>query len=253
MKMNLLMITVAVLFLIFMLRGYRKGFVKSLASIVSLAASLILVSFIAPSMADYIHNRTPIYTRIRAKCEDSFRIEVEKNASSVSGADKGVSAFTTENNTVEKYVQDGIIDSLNLPLPVRNLLKNNNNASSYKKVAAGSFNEYVPNFIADLIVNIIAFIITWVIAAVIILVMTYTLDAIASLPVLCSINRILGVGLGFVHALTLVWLGFLVITIFADTQVGKELLGMISENMLLRRIYDANLFLHFLQGLVRSV
>ena len=107
---------------------------------------------------------------------------------------------------------------------LKKLLINNNTEKTYQKLAVNSFNDYVPKFMANLIMNIIAFVLTWVIVASFIWLAVMTLDVIANLPVIHGINQVLGLLLGFMQALAIVWITFLVITIFSSTAIGKLLM-----------------------------
>ena len=79
-----------------------------------------------------------------------------------------------------------------------------------------------------------------------------TLDVIANLPVIHGINQMLGLLLGAVQALAIVWIAFLVITIFSGTAIGKLLMEMIEKSILLGKLYDMNVFLNFLQNTSNS-
>ena len=104
---------------------------------------------------------------------------------------------------------------------------------------------------ANLIMNIIAFVLTWVIVASFIWLAVMTLDVIANLPVIHGINQILGLLLGFMQALAIVWIAFLVITIFSSTAIGKLLMEMIEKSPMLDKLYDLNVFLNFLQKIIK--
>ena len=127
----------------------------------------------------------------------------------------------------------------------------NNTEKIYRELAVNNFNDYVPKFMANLIMNIISFVLTWVIVASFIWLAVMTLDVIANLPVIHGINQILGLGLGAVQALALVWIAFLVITIFSGTAIGKLLMEMIEKSFLLGKLYDGNVFLNFLQNTIK--
>lgn len=104
---------------------------------------------------------------------------------------------------------------------------------------------------ANLIMNIIAFVLTWVIVASFIWLAVMTLDVIANLPVIHGINQVLGLLLGFMQALAIVWITFLVITIFSSTAIGKLLMEMIEKSVILDKLYDLNVFLNFLQKTIK--
>ena len=72
--MNLLTIIVLIIFAISVLHGYRRGFIKSLASLVSIVLSIVLVNIATPYVTDFLKTQTPVYDYILEKCENTFRV-----------------------------------------------------------------------------------------------------------------------------------------------------------------------------------
>ena len=68
MNINILEIAVAALILLFAAAGYRKGFVKKLAAMVSLLVSVVLVSALLPWITAFLKENTPVYTMIEEQC-----------------------------------------------------------------------------------------------------------------------------------------------------------------------------------------
>ncbi|EET58424.1 hypothetical protein BRYFOR_09654 [Marvinbryantia formatexigens DSM 14469] len=310
--MNLLTIIVIIIFAISVLHGYRRGFIKSLASMVSIVLSIVLVNIATPYVTEFLKTQTPLYDYILEKCEDAFRIsdtdgssggQTETEAPSggteaadgtvnlaaldkqsgtaadmlmLSASDTGENALPagrdngtaeTENNAGTRgesgttaSAQDGNagwqdewIDNLKIPQALRDLLKENNTPEYYRRIAADSFAEYVPRYMAGLILSLISFVVTWVLVISFIWLAVMMLDVIVSLPVLRGINQILGLVLGFLQGLIIVWVAFLIITIFSSTDIGGQLMEMIAESPVLSGIYDTNLLLEFLQDTVKSL
>lgn len=86
MNINILEIAVAAVILLFAAAGYRKGFVKKLAAMVSLLVSVVLVSALLPWITTFLKENTPVYTMIEEQC----RTVMEKQIGEVlfSGAEK---------------------------------------------------------------------------------------------------------------------------------------------------------------------
>ena len=256
--MNILTGIVIVIFLLFMIRGYRRGLIKSLASVISLVASLALVSFVTPYVSQFLQEQTPVYTYVMEKCQESFTVTLdeadEKTAESETeegdvSLKKGNDNDTVGNvaGTISSQLQKNAIEELPLPSVLKNLLIRNNTEKIYKDLAVNSFNDYVPKFMANLIMNIISFVVTWLIVASFIWLAVMTLDVIANLPIIHGINQMLGLVLGAGQALVIVWIAFLAITVFASTAIGKQLMEMIEKNVLLNQLYNGNVFLKLLQ------
>ena len=256
--MNILTGIVIVIFLLFMIRGYRRGLIKSLASVISLVASLALVSFVTPYVSQFLQEQTPVYTYVMEKCQESFTVTLDEadEKTAESETEEGDVSLKKGNNndtvgnvagTISNQLQKNAIEKLPLPSVLKNLLIRNNTEKIYKDLAVNSFNDYVPKFMANLIMNIISFVVTWLIVASFIWLAVMTLDVIANLPIIHGINQMLGLVLGAGQALVIVWIAFLAITVFASTAIGKQLMEMIEKNVLLNQLYNGNVFLKLLQ------
>lgn len=238
--MNLLTAIVLIIFVLYMLRGYRKGFVKSLVSMVSLIASLILVAFVSPYVTEFLKTQTPVYEAVQERCKEAFYIE--------SSEKKRTETVITQDTDM----QSQLIENLPVPTVFKNMLKENNTPEKYKELAVSSFNEYVPEFMTNLFMNTISFVATWILVMIAIRILVVVLDMVTSLPLIHGVNQILGLAFGFIQATIIVWIGMLVITIFSNSQVGRQLMEMISESRILKALYQSNLILDFLQNTVKN-
>lgn len=256
--MNILTGIVIVIFLLFMIRGYRRGLIKSLASVISLVASLALVSFVTPYVSQFLQEQTPVYTYVMERCQESFTVTLDEadEKTAESETEEGDVSLKKGNNndtvvnvagTISSQLQKNAIEELPLPSVLKNLLIRNNTEKIYKDLAVNSFNDYVPKFMANLIMNIISFVVTWLIVASFIWLAVMTLDVIANLPIIHGVNQMLGLVLGAGQALVIVWIAFLAITVFSSTAIGKQLMEMIEKNVLLNQLYNGNVFLKLLQ------
>ncbi len=231
--MNVLTLIVIVIFAISALRGYQKGFVKSLASLASIFLSLVLVNLANPYVTDFLKEHTPVYTYIEEKCGETFSAALQNNAATEAGA---------------ALLQDEVIESLPLPDVLKNMLRQSNTPEYYAEQAIRSFSEYVPKYMANLILTIVSFVCTWILVIVFVWLAVKALDLVANLPVIKGINQVLGLLVGLVQGLIIVWIGFLVITVFSHADTGRQLMSMISENPFLETLYNTNILLDILTG-----
>ena len=97
MNINILEIAVAAVILLFAAAGYRKGFVKKLAAMVSLLVSVVLVAARLRWITAFLKENTPVYTMIEEQC----RTVMEKQIGEAlfSGAEKS----TGESSQAEIY------------------------------------------------------------------------------------------------------------------------------------------------------
>lgn len=69
---NLLEAAVVAVMVLFAIAGFRKGFVKKFAAMVSLALSIVLVSALLPYITQYLKKNTPVYTFLVEQCTGNY-------------------------------------------------------------------------------------------------------------------------------------------------------------------------------------
>ena len=92
---NLLEAAVVAVCVLFAIAGFRKGFVKKFAAMVSLALSIVLVSALLPYITQYLKENTPVYTFLVEQCTGIMEKEVLNSltgSGSKDGTDSGTGA-----------------------------------------------------------------------------------------------------------------------------------------------------------------
>lgn len=240
--MNLLEIIVIALTILFAFGGFRKGFVKKLASMVSLLLSIVLVSFALPYVTQYIKECTPVYQYIVDQCEE---VVAKQAGALLAGADSsdGASWDGFSASQIGRIEQTEIIEELTLPQVLRDLLLDYNNAEGYERLRVSTFQDYIVQFASTAILNVIAFIVSVILVQILLRIVIAALDLLAHVPVLRFINRIAGLGLGLVEALFFLWIFFLILSMVSATDLGLRLLSMVQESEFLAPLYESNIFL----------
>lgn len=240
MKVNILELVVIGITILFAAWGFYRGFVKKLASMISLVLSIVLVSFLFPYMADFLQNHTPVYSFITSQCEnivtsDAF-LNTDDSERTKEEAEKEIDGFG-------RIEQTEFIQGLPIPKLLKELLEDNNNKDGYRSLNANGFREYLVHFIARIIMNIVTFVAALLIVQLIIWGMIATLNVISHLPGISLVNRAAGLALGLVQALFWLWLFFLILSMMSGTQIGAQLFGMIKSSKILSFAYEQNLFM----------
>lgn len=76
--MNWLSIVILVILAGCILNGFRKGMVRTLAAMMSLVVSLVLVSLANPYVATFLEEKTTVYEVTETKCREAFQSIAEK-------------------------------------------------------------------------------------------------------------------------------------------------------------------------------
>ena len=226
--MNWILIAVIGIIALLAFVGLKKGFIKMVFSLVSTIAALLIAMLFSPVVAGMMKNNEAI----------------------VGFFDEKISAvvdFTSEEAREEtESKQEWLIDSLPLPETFKESLLENNTLDNYAAMQAQNFEEYVCRQITNVIINAIAFVVTLLLAIIALALLCRALNLLAKLPLLKQINAAAGLAAGAAEGLLLVWILFVILTMFAGSEFGSEAMSMIAENPLLDFLYKNNMVSKFI-------
>lgn len=228
--MNWLFGAVAALIAFQVIDGFHKGFIRKAVSALSLVLTLILVTWLTPQVTGFIGEKTSLQTSLQEACSEMFLDE--------------------EYDENVKTDQVLMIEHMNLPENIREMLLENNNSEAYKLLKVTGFHEYVGAYLANMIINAIAYLIAFVIIWTLIKAVLLALDVVTMLPVLHGINKLAGGILGLVQAIVLTWIIFLLGAILCNGQLGQQFMELIHENQFLTFLYNYNLIMQIVFGLI---
>ncbi len=221
--MNVLTWIILLILAAFTLSGWSKGFVRVFAGMFFFLASTVLVYYATPYISDFIKENTPIYQAVEENCREMLK-----------------GGEGQENSGLE---QKKFIEGLGLPEALEKQLLGGSDSGSSVDRAVEGVSDYLAEYMAGLILNILTFVVTLAAVNLVLRMTVLTLDNLAKLPVLNSINKAFGMVLGAAQGLLVVWVAFLVITAFGNTDAGQKLLEMIHESPILDFLYNINIFL----------
>ncbi len=223
--MNWLTIAVIAVIVLATLAGAKRGLVKTVLSFASFFLSIVIMLFVRQPVADFVKEKTEIYTTI----EDGIGNFVGEKVQALQSS--------------KDQIADQVIDSLNLPDILKENLEKSNDAAVYAQKGANNVAVYITGWLTDLafqaVCSVISFLVVWILLRII----TFLLSGIVQLPILHQIDCIAGAVGGLCIALILVWIGGIVVTAFATTDWGREALSMITQSSLLTFLYDNNFLL----------
>jgi uncharacterized membrane protein required for colicin V production len=294
--MNLLEIIIVVLTVGLAVLGYRRGFVRKIASMFSLVLSIVLVSVFLPYMTDFLKNNTPVYEYIVKQCREVMAEQVTGALTSGTGSAaeeyqnmsrEQIKSLMEQNGYdstivdslsdaqleqykeqykeqyISQYVQQyldsssqstqlsrseqvEVIDNLPLPESVRDLIIDYNNEEGYAGLGVTNFSDYIISFIATLILNVLSFLAAVIVVQVFLRILIAALGILSHIPLIGGLNRLLGLFLGLLQALFLLWIFFLVLSMISTTEAGLQLMSMVQSSSFLGYLYDSNLFLQII-------
>lgn len=222
--MNWLLIAVSVILIGNAVVGMKVGFIKTVFSLVSLILALFLTVWVSPIVKDTMKDNEKLYNGISNKIEKMLPFE----------------------DKVSQEDEPGLIEGLSLPKSVKEGLLKDNTVERYKELAITSFKQYVSRYLTEVTINALSFIATFTVILILLWVIFLALNLISKLPLLNQLNKTAGLLAGLVHGLILVWLFFLLLTVFSTTEFGRSTMELVGENELLSIIYNNNILLKFI-------
>lgn len=225
--MNWLSVVILAVIVLCIFQGLRRGMVRSAFSLISVILTLFFGSLLNPYMSRFLTENTPIYDTVQEKCEGSITAALEN-----------------------KEEQDQFISGLPLPESMKQILAENNNEQSYQTLLAETFSEYLSHSIAKMAIGSISLIFTFLLVSMFMNLLVGMLDGIFSLPVLSLLNRAGGAVLGAVQGIFVVWICFLIITLFWDAAWAQEATALIKENEITYFLYENNILLRFMSEIL---
>lgn len=171
---------------------------------------------------------------------------LEDSAAMVPSSDSSgnsVSILSQLTAGMDRVDQTRFIESLPLPQSIRDQMETFNNESGYLKLGATDFGTYIINYIASLIMNILAYAVTLFAVWLIIRLVLGGLSVFRHLPIFGTADRLLGLLLGLIQGVLIVWGLFMILSLFATSQVGSILMREIYASPFLSFLYNMNPFL----------
>lgn len=223
--MNILLLVVIAFLIINALAGMKRGLIKTVFSMFSVIAALILTAFISPVVTQKLQENEELTGYFAQKVDGLLPFdEVESML----------------NLDAKKTEQAEFLQSLPLPESIREQLMEDNSADFYSALGVDNFRDYLSNYIACMIISAISFVLTFVVLMLLLKVLCISLDLISKLPVLNQVNHLLGLAGGAAYALLLIWIGGIVLTAVSGTAAGRSLLEMVNDSAFLSFLFNHN-------------
>lgn len=218
MKINAIVILIGLLWTICIYRGYKRGFAKIAMSLVSTIVVMVFVTWATPYISDFIEKNTTIDDQIEAECE------------------KNISARLLEYGEPKEAFTD-------LPLPIRHSIEKITKDAGKAALETSGISHELATELTSYIVSGASFMTAAIVAWIFMHLLCSIIETVASLPVIHGVNKSLGLLVGGVQGILLIWLIFLGVALGCQNEYGQQLQAMINENWALTYLYDHNLLL----------
>lgn len=237
--MNWLLFVVLAILIGNALIGRKVGFVKTVFSLCSMIVAIVLTLLISPTINDLMKGNEKFYNYIEDKVGKIVQAEAKETEEE---------AKETKNEEEIKF-----IGKLPLPQSIKDTLTKNKDSKENGILSSGGLKDYIVKYLAEVIIKALAFTVTFIIILILLWAICFALNLISKLPILNSVNKTAGLLAGLVHGLVIVWIFFILLTVFGGTLFGQDTLKMIGENEILSFIYNNNLLLRFVTSATKLI
>ncbi len=170
-----------------------------------------------------------------------------------SSGESGSALLSQLTGGMNRIEQTKFIESLPLPQSIKDQMETFNNDNGYAKLGATDFGSYIVNYFASLIMNILAYAVTLLVSWLIIRMIIGTMSIFRMLPIVGLADRMLGMVLGLIQGILIVWALFLVLSMFATTEAGASLMAEINRTPFLSTLYNMNPSLKSAAGAIKGI
>lgn len=220
--MNGLLIAVLAIIIGCILWGYWKGFVKIAFSLVTMLLTIVLVSWVTPYISDFLKENTSVYETLVEKCTDAIQLSAKEDV---------------KNNIADT---EDTIGGIQLPrLWVEQIMEKAGDSVDQVMEERGIY-RMAGEYIADWILRGAAFFVAFILVFIALRVVFGLLNIVAKLPLLKSLNRLLGGVAGLLQGMVIVWLLLFVVAIACTSQLGQSALRCIDKSAFLTFLYQHN-------------
>lgn len=241
--MNWVLIAVLAILAICGYAGWRKGIIKMVVSVAAMIVTIIVTVFAAPLLGKIVKNSTKIYDNLYNSVEMMVAEALQK-------AEIGTESYIAgDENEIQTYLGQAA-KMLKLPESIAVRVEEDVDYDYIEEVQEQgntTVNTLVSSIIsqrlAQIIFNAIIHIIVFIALFVVIRIVMSVTGIIGRLPVIHEANKLLGLAVGLIEGLLIVWVFFALLTAMGSTEWAVNALADIKSSKLLSLIYDNNLIL----------
>ncbi|MBE5923897.1 MAG: CvpA family protein [Lachnospiraceae bacterium] len=222
--MNVVAIVIGIVFLICVISGWARGLFRVLISVAGLVVGLIVAFYVAPHVSSNLIEHSDTDEKLAMYIAEKLE-------------------FSDTGKEVSKGVQVSLIESLPLPGIMKKNMLDNNNKETYDLLGAVGVYDYISKSLAVLIINGFVYVFLVLVCRVAFFFLQVFAKGVQSIPIVGSVDKLGGAGLGCIKGLLLIWLFFFVLSLTSTMGWSKELIEQISDVWVLKLLYDNNLIL----------
>jgi len=225
--MSWLDILVIIIFGICILFGMWRGFIRTVLGFANFIIAILLTNMLYPHMGRFLRSIDGLFDTLTQSVKSGLGLDAAIYAES-------------------QAAQLEIINSLPIPAAFRDTLIENNVPIIYNALGAVGFADYVAGFLAGIIINIISMVIVFILIFAGLSILARLLNIVAKLPVINTLNKLLGAAVGAIWGLLLTWLVLGVVVIYLSANTAVDVAQMLDSSAIAGPLHESNFALRFI-------
>lgn len=215
--------SIAVILVIYMIKGWNKGVVLSFLSMLSFIFAGIISKMYHPVVSRYMIENPMIFSQIKQFIFGKLNVAISRKS-------------VTEGILAERNV----FQILRFPKELEQLFINNDIIKDVSGSMIENGYDYISDLLTRMFISFMSMIVVFFVIKMILFVIGYLLDGVFSLPVLKQLNHVAGMTFGFVKGMMIVFIIFTIITPFVTMGNSSVLIEGIEKSVAARVLYDNN-------------
>lgn len=226
--MKLALPAVIVLFILCSFVGSRRGLIKSVLSTIGIVGSIILANILNPYVTDFLNEHTGLREAVQIRVETTLGVDRLEEQMSV-------------------YDKELYLENVDIPEMVKNYIRSGGSHTGMTYI------DYVVGYLTDMVMRGVAYVLTFIITLVIVLIALALSQILAGVPIVRGIDRFGGFVFGAAQAVLIVWGLMLIITVLSVFPWALGIMREIEDSSLLSLLYEKNIFLKIVEGILGNI
>ncbi len=218
--------------------GYKKGLVHIVLDLCSTLLAVILACMLVQPINTFLRENTPVYTWIESQSEKLVGNIDEENL-------KELETYVGSGQEAFKKAALTVMEKLNIPEGLQESVVSIN-LEGYLSDGVKSVRDLIVVVLTDYIGGAIIFVILFVIIKIALGIVIKMTNIINHIPLVGSVNKLAGVAAGAFHGVLIIWVAFMVINMFSNTEWAQYILTGVTGNPITNFIYESNLIMNII-------
>lgn len=231
-------LAIFVLFVLFAIVGYHKGFFKALLNVATFFVSLLGAWWLHPQLSQTVKASGKVIPVIINYSESADMLGT-------------VESFRAAATELAPETLNDMVAKANLPHPLSGLLLENVKNAAFAPDGLITLGDYLSMTIANMAINIVSFVIIFLCFYIVFNLIVSLVDYVFKLPVLKIFNSASGALLGFIQGFLVMFIVFSLLPVVLAFLPFPEISGIIEQSQMGKFYYHSNFIIDMIKGVIK--